>query len=1232
MAVLGRWTGGSTGLLPGSSWAAPNGLFPTEARNDLSTYTFTSSTSTLTLPSSNLADGYLFIARTEIEDTSNGRHNPSGRIIQSSGTGNFTGPPAGGYSRNTNNNQAFISCWAFIDNPSGSSSFQFQWQYDSEAATGGSINSSFDVIPLYYSDAGVFSGDAANTYGGTTPNVVTLDTDVLSGSNITRSGNTVTVSGDNKRYLVISGQFTTGMSGRTQRWLGHLYDGSQDRAAQSYIYMRSALNDELGGHVFDIIETTTADRTVELFAYRGDGTAVNEGGADLDKGPPSSWESSLVILELNGTTEVFRANSTSTQDISVTGPVDINIADSIGFNDSSSWTDGGANTIVGQQSMDALLGANIGGASTDLGTDRFEARTNITVNGSEDSEVFHGNYLRGDQAGNDTFGWASNPVGFVSLSSSDAVGASVTKTGDSHDVSTQSGWVGFWGINLDSLKAPSPIDGSTASASTVPVAVDVAAVIVGDSGGSSSASGTIQGIVSLEAASTGSSTTSASLSAIFRASGSSTGSSSATARPALTIPVQGNSSARAWGLAELVDHSVGKVDQFRKAKLSDSGFDIYVHYYGVTAPTLSNPATGVYRLSVPTKTKILSLLVEGNSDHVDEDTALTIDIIDTDGFAYYLIHLVTPLSSGVEIDKHASHVIDYTEVSSNQVKNRVNNLAYGTTGYRIIFTPSSFVTASVEGITGASTGASTSTGTIAATAPIDGSSSGTSTVSATLVGTGRLQSSTSGISSGQGDIGATGELVGSGGGTSTADATVGATGTLVGSSAGTSTATGTLVAKGSLVGAVGGTCTSTGGLGADGELLGSVDGVSTITATLTATGAVFSSSGGISSSSATLAGTGDLSSSVSTSSGSSGTLQGDGDLQTSVTGTATVTATVMAEGELLGSVTSTSTATGSLTASGKLEGSTSGLSATSGTLVSDVSISGQSEGTSTAAGTLVGTGELTGTSDADSSVTGNVQGRIRITGSTQGGSVVSGSIAGTGFLKAITSGSSTVQGYLSNSTVSIFGQSEGISAVQGGLSGNAYISGQSDGYSSVSGTILSGNEGKGEAFGSSFVSGTLVGKGAISGTISGTSSGIGTVFGRGEQKGVINCTSTTTGTLRAKALIEGQLAGSSNVSGDLEGIAYLSGTASGNSTAQATGYVFGTRYVEGVASGSSTTIGDLSRILPKKFPRRPAPKSRTHMIGSVEAERIKLLEEIMREDEEILAVVNTFLQLEEEYA
>ena len=92
MAILGRWTQATTTLIPTATFAAPNGLFGTQARNDGSAYTFTNSTATLTLPATDLANGYLIVARLHYTDTSNGRVSIAGRFVQTGGTGNLVCP------------------------------------------------------------------------------------------------------------------------------------------------------------------------------------------------------------------------------------------------------------------------------------------------------------------------------------------------------------------------------------------------------------------------------------------------------------------------------------------------------------------------------------------------------------------------------------------------------------------------------------------------------------------------------------------------------------------------------------------------------------------------------------------------------------------------------------------------------------------------------------------------------------------------------------------------------------------------------------------------------------------------------------------------------------------------------------------------------------------------------------------------------------------------------------
>lgn len=493
MAVLGRWQDGSVSVVPTTSFAVPTSdLFNTGTplRNDGSAYALSSS-GRLTLPSANLADGYMLIARIMFQDTSNGRVSIAARFQQISGTGNFVNLQTGSYSRNTNNPFTTAVAVAIIDNPSASATFDLQWARRSDTPTGGTTRSILEVIPLFYSDIGMYTGSALNLYGGTTRNIVTQGTTVVEGTNITRSGDIVTVTGDNKRYLILSSQWYRDRgepsSTRTQRIFGHDYDGSPDLAAQSYGYYRQTSADGVGGGIQDIIETITASRTIEMTCYRGDGVSNGQGGGDLDGQAPAEAVTGLVVIELNDTAEVFRTHdATGLQAIDVTSPVDINAARTTDFIDAASWVKVGT---VGMENnkgsaFDSLAGSNLWAASTDVTSgERGSMIAKMTINGSEDLEVFHYNYIRGNQGSEDTFAWAANPVGYVTLADNEDLGVSVEGIGIDnveHPTDTQAGTVGFWGINLDTMEAASGQTVNSAPASTSLVAVAPASVVGGD--------------------------------------------------------------------------------------------------------------------------------------------------------------------------------------------------------------------------------------------------------------------------------------------------------------------------------------------------------------------------------------------------------------------------------------------------------------------------------------------------------------------------------------------------------------------------------------------------------------------------------------------------------------------------------------------------------------------------------------------------------------------------------
>ncbi len=465
MATLGKWTGGVIApLTPGTTYAAPNGMFPTEARNDSSAYTFTSSTSTLTLPSSGLADGYLMVAAVETEDASNGRYNPTGQFVQASGTGNFVTGETSGYSRDNSEDRAYVRVWAFVDNPSASSTYQFQWRRDSDSpgAADGIVRSEFVVIPFYYSNHGIYSSSTAALYGGTTPNQVTgfAAVDESDTAAIELSSNQFTVKGDNKKYFIIGSHFGDHGSSRTQRW-GGLYTGSaMVRDAMSVAYMRNSSNEYGGGMFHTLVETSTTDVTYEMRKWRGDGVLDGEGGANSDGTTGTDHHYALVILELNDSAEGFHSiDATGGTEFATGGPIDVPIARTtdITFNDSASFTRSTDNAFNTEQDMDALFGGNISVASYIVGTgSRWTAYAEFTVNGTEQTDTFHGNYSRNNQGSQDTFGFSANPLSFLALTNGDDVGVSVTElTGTEGGGGAQrspANWTGFWGLNLDTLE------------------------------------------------------------------------------------------------------------------------------------------------------------------------------------------------------------------------------------------------------------------------------------------------------------------------------------------------------------------------------------------------------------------------------------------------------------------------------------------------------------------------------------------------------------------------------------------------------------------------------------------------------------------------------------------------------------------------------------------------------------------------------------------------------------
>jgi hypothetical protein len=477
MATVLEVTNGTTTLLPTTSWAAPNGLFGATAdRNDSSAYGWSDSTATITLPSSGLADGYLFTWGFEFEDTSNGRHNPTARMVQASGTGTFASAATGGYNRDNSEDRSYVSGWSFVDNPSASSTYQFQWKRDTDTPTGGTVRSFIQAIPFYYADVGIYTSSTAGNYGGTTPTLMTgfSGTD---GTNITITSNQVSVTGDNKRYLILGGAYQENVSGgsRTQRWYGLEIDGTFDDAAKGCMYYRNAANDTGGESFIRLIETATATRTIEMNGYRGNGVGAGQGGGDVDgTGTESNAAHALVVIELNDSAEVFSStDSVGAQEFALTGPVDVDIASTgdIEFNDAASFTRATDIAVNCEVAMDVFAFANVSHAreASSIGSgSRWTVHGEFTIDGTEDTSVgFHGNYNRGNQSSADTHGSSCNQAGLFAVTANQDIGVSNQELsgteGGNGDIETQPGWVGFGLINVDTLEATgsSLIDGAS---------------------------------------------------------------------------------------------------------------------------------------------------------------------------------------------------------------------------------------------------------------------------------------------------------------------------------------------------------------------------------------------------------------------------------------------------------------------------------------------------------------------------------------------------------------------------------------------------------------------------------------------------------------------------------------------------------------------------------------------------------------------------------------------------
>ena len=470
---IGTWTNSAVSTYPSTTNTFPSGLFGTQERNDSSKYSFNTARATVTLPSSDLADGYLVLVNIPLNVTHNNRSTAIGQLSLTNGTGNFVSPKASGYARNNSWSEHSISVWAFVDSPSTGVDVQFTWFRDTGdgSVAGTVLGATFRVISLYYNDVSMYTSTVNNLYGGTTPNTVDLSTTVVEGTNITKTSNTVTITGDNKKYLILSGHYSEGRSGRTQRWLANEYDATLARDAMTAIYYRDTGTDKMGRGITDIIETGTADRTINLKMWRGDGVSPTTlGGADRDGSTPAVTEVGLVVIELPDTAAAIKStDNTGLQNLDVDGGTVLNVSRNVVFDEPGTLDPINPAAIgpVGytvDTDNDLLVGSNVSAAYTTASGTRFIGF--ISIIGGEEyiNSVRDYNYGRGNQGTTDTYGFSNNVVGIIN-STMAAAGGTVTTpyfaggiiSTQGNDavtqgpVQTQPTWVGTFALDLESL-------------------------------------------------------------------------------------------------------------------------------------------------------------------------------------------------------------------------------------------------------------------------------------------------------------------------------------------------------------------------------------------------------------------------------------------------------------------------------------------------------------------------------------------------------------------------------------------------------------------------------------------------------------------------------------------------------------------------------------------------------------------------------------------------------------
>ena len=462
MAKIGKWTSGAEVAFPTTSYTViPSNVFGTQVRNDDSLYS--KSGSTITLDTSNDADGYIIRASFELEATHNNRLTVQARVVATSNSSNadVLASVVGQYSRNNTDKTASSDSFTVVANISGPITFEAQWRRQGSASPAGSVtNSCLEIIPIYFDGIGMYEGTTNQLLGGLTPEVAILDNTIVESGNISRTSNSITLSAD-KKYLIMGCYYTEREGSRTQRWAGIGEDGNLLKDSMTNIYIRDANNGRQGEVFSNIIDTSGSSKNIDVRVYRGDGDdPVSLGGASITGNSPITTLLSLAVIELKSGCEVFRSqDNTGVQNLGVLGDVEVDLARDEVFSSSESFTKSDNTSYEAVVDMDAYIGANISASYTASSGVRITRRFEISKDGVGDITTATSKFGRGTQGGQSTYGFSGNPFGFMQLNSGQTTGVEVKDIGATVNVSTRAGWVGFWGVNLDTMNnsGPEPI-------------------------------------------------------------------------------------------------------------------------------------------------------------------------------------------------------------------------------------------------------------------------------------------------------------------------------------------------------------------------------------------------------------------------------------------------------------------------------------------------------------------------------------------------------------------------------------------------------------------------------------------------------------------------------------------------------------------------------------------------------------------------------------------------------